>query len=275
MEFSPRDMLSPNDILSEVLMYTGEQRYENVTKGFIVSQMNKCLEALSYNTFFNETHMHFDLTDKRLIEIPAGVFNIKQVYLFNGDECHIGENTANVYWKRNFVSPKGNGSVSRNKGNNGNNGADPFYSEYNPYSPIGRKGSNVNIPGKTISNTTFFYGQSNGNLMFSPNCSAYSKVLIKFSGVWQFDDETPTIPRVTREVLVDWCTESVFRAKIVSNPESDASQSFRTLQKDAELRLGYKPETFHGSWYKAKSLLTRMGSKKKEDLKEYLSRLNS
>jgi len=270
MEFSPKEMLTPNDILSEVLMYTGEQRYENVTKGFIVSQMNKCLKALSYHTFFTETHMHFDLNDKRLIDIPAGVFNIKEVYLFNGDQCHIGENTANVYWKRNYFAPTGNGSVSRNKGNDGSNGKDPFYSSQSSYSSIARGGSGISQPGTTLSNTTFFYGESNGTLMFSPNCSTYSKVMIKFSGIWQFDDKTPTIPAVTQEVLVDWCTEAVFRAKVLVNP-----QLFRTIHKDAEMRLGYKPESFYGSWYKAKTLLTKMGGKKKEDLKEYLSRLNS
>lgn len=270
MEFSPKELISPKEILSDVLMYTQEQRYENVSKGFLMSQMNKCLEALSYDTLFNQTHIYFDIPDDLVIPIPVGAFNIKQVYLFNGESCNIGENTANVYWKRNYFAPNGTGFVARNKGNNGNRGTDPFYSDYDPYSPLDRRGSNVNAPGKTISNTVYYYGESNGNLMFSPNCKNYSRVMIKFNGIWQFDDEKPSIPRALREVLVDWCTESVFRIKAAIMP-----RDFRVMQKDAEFRLGYKPEHYDGSWYKAKRRLTSLGSKKKEDLKEYLSRLNS
>lgn len=270
MEFSPKELISTGDILSEVLLYSQETRYENVTKGFIVSQMNKCLKALSYDTLFNETHVYFDLPANRVIDIPVGVFNIKQVYLFNGDKCEIGKNTANVYWKRNYFSPTGKGSVSKNKGNNGNYGQDPFYSTYQPYHPYDRVGGSTNTPGTKISNTTYYYGESNGTMMFSENCSTYSKVMIKFNGIWQFDDEKPSIPSALQEVLVDWCTEAVLRVKSAMNPNQ-----YRALHKDAEFRLGYKPETYVGSWYKAKTRLVTMGSKKKEDLGEYLSKLNS
>jgi hypothetical protein len=270
MEFSPKQFLSPNEILSEVLMYTDEVGYKNVTKGFIISQMNKCMKALSYGTFFNEVHKGFEIPANRQIEIPYGVFNIKQMYLYNGDQCNIGQNTANVYWKRNYFTGGGAGYASRNKGNNGNNGNDPFYTDYTPTQPQDRHGSRVNTPGTGLPNSLFYYGESNGVITLSENTSVYSKLLIKFNGIWQIDQDKKCIPDSFQEVLVDWCTESVLRVKAIKDP-----RNFRGSHMDAVMRLGHKPRTYTGSWYEAERRATSMGDKKKEDLKEYLSRLNS
>jgi len=46
------------------------------------------------------------------------------------------------------------------------------------------------------------------------------------------------------------------------------------MHSDSVFRLRYKPETYDGSWYKAKRRVTGMDNKTKEDLQEYLSRLN-
>jgi hypothetical protein len=271
MEFSPKDLLSPKDVLSEVLIYTQEMGYKNVTRGFIISQMNRCMRALSYDTFFDEQHKTFLLPSNGVIEIPAGVFNIKQVYLYSGDNCNIGQNTANAYYKRNFFTGGGNGYVARHKGNNGNNGQDPFYTDHVPSTPQDRHGSRVNTPGTGLPNSLYYYGESNGCLNFGET-GPYTKVLIKFNGIWEVDEEKNTIPEYFQEVLVDWCTESVLRVKAAVEP---VNSKWRTLHSDSVFRLGYKPETFDGSWYKAKRRVTGMGDKKKEDLKEYLSRLNS
>jgi hypothetical protein len=272
MEFSPKDLLSPKDVMSEVLIYTQEMGYKNVTRGFIISQMNRCMRALSYDTFFNESHKTFLIPDNRMIDIPAGVFNINQMYLYNGDTCNIGSNTANVYWKRNMYTGGGNGYAARNKGNNGNNGQDPFYTSFSPSTPEDRSGSRINTPGTNLPNSLYYYGESNGQIVLSENTGPYSKLLIKFNGIWEVDEEKNTIPEYFQEVLVDWCTESVLRVKSAVEP---VNSKWRSLHSDSVFRLGYKPETYDGSWYKAKRRVTSMGNKKKEDLKEYLSRLNS
>ena len=266
MEYSAKDLISPRDVLSEVLVYTGEQRYENVTKGFIVSQMNKCMRALSYHTFFDERHMFFNMPSNATIEIPSGVFNIRNIYIYNGDECNVGKNTKNVYWKRDYFTNKGTVEFAKNTGQNED---DPFYQTYYNSRLSGGRRSDGSL-GSGVSDNLYFYGEANGNIMLSPNCLAFSKVMIEFNGIWEIDESKETIPLVFQEVLVDWCTESVLRAKVMINPNA-----FISLHRDSVMRLGYKPETFDGSWYKAKKLVTQMGSKAKEDLKEYLTRLNS
>jgi len=266
MEYSSKDLISPREVLSEVLVYTGESRYENVTKGFIISQMNKCMMALSYHTFFDERHEFFDMPSTATIEIPSGVFNIKNIYIYNGNECNIGVNTKNVYWKRDYFTNNGTMEFAKNSGKNVD---DPFYQSYFNSRLSGGSRSDGSL-GSGVSDNLYFYNEANGLVMLSPGCLNFSKIMIEFNGIWQIDESKASIPLMFQEVLVDWCTEAVFRAKLLVNP-----QAFRTLQMDAVMRLGYKPETFDGSWYKAKKLATQMGSKAKEDLKEYLTRLNS
>jgi len=266
MEFSPRDLVSPKEILSEVLMYTNETRFENVTRGFIISQMNKCMRALSYHTFFDERHGFIDMPQSGTIEVPSGVFNIKNIYIFNGEQCNVGVNAKNVYWKRNYFTDNGRSEFSRNTSRTTN---DPFYADNQHLGVLNdRRMSNSSSGTYSTSDNLFFYGESNGVIMFSPNCLNYSKIMIEFNGIWEIDETKATIPLVFQEVLVDWCTESVLRVKSFMLP------NLKAFHNDAVMRLGYKPETFQGSWYKAKKLVTQMGSKSREDLKEYLTRLN-
>jgi hypothetical protein len=264
MEFSPNDFVTHEAILSEVLLYTQEERSENVTKGFLISQIRKCLRALSYDTFFFEQYKDFEIPANGIITLPAGVFNISEMYLFNGTKCEIGNNTKNVYFKNNFFS-LGSGSVSRNKFSNGN---DPFYS--NTSSVVDQRiatNSNGSQASSTPSNL-YYYGESNGNIMLSSNCQSYDRVMIKFNGIWTQENK-PLIPTFLEEVTVDWVTEAGLRAKAAIDPAR-----WRILWMDSVQRLGYKPESFNGSWYKAETRIKRMGSKSREDMMEYLGRLN-
>ena len=272
MEFSPKDLLSPKEVLSEVLIYTQEMGYKNVTRGFIISQMNRCMQALSYDTFFDERHIAFAIPENRVIDIPAGVFNINEMYLYSGDNCNIGQNTANVYWKRNMFTGGGKGFAARNKGNNGNNGRDPFYSGNGGHHNFNRNGVGRGHSSTGISNQNglYYYGESNGQITLSENTGPYSRLLIKFNGIWEVDAEKNTIPQNFQEVLVDWCVESVLRVKKAIDPNK-----WRGMHLDSVATLGYKPETYDGSWYKAKRRVSKMGKKQKQDLKEYLTILNS
>lgn len=264
MNFSEKDFISPDEILSDVMSFTGEERLEGVTRGFIYSQMNKCLESLSYHTFFNEETKTFDMPASRIIDVPAMVFNIREMYGYNGTDCTIA-NSTNIYWKRNYYH-NGGDSVSRNKEDNHN---DPFYSTTGFDRRINNSAPNDAFEdgyGRT-SNRLFYYGFQQGQLFFSPNSAMFSNILIKFNGIWKLDKNTPSIPRYFRQVITDWCVERVFRKKKVDN-----LQKYRILWSDAKIDL--RGNGFSGSWYEAEQIVKRQGSKEREDLNEYLSRLN-
>ena len=264
MNFSEKDFIAPSEVLSDVMSFTGEQRLEGVTKGFIYSQMNKCLEELSYNTFYNVVSKTFDFPENRILEIPEKLFNIKEVFGYSGDSCTIG-NSKNIYWKRNYYHNGGEG-VARNKQRNLN---DPFYGG-NGFD----KRIQANVPNSVSRDSTMrsadrilYYGYQQGKLYFSPECKIFSNLLIKFNGISSLNPNEPSIPRYFRQVVTDWCTERVLRVKKVDSP-----QQWRLLWSDSLMALDRNG--FKGSWYNAETLVKRMGSKEKEDLKEYLSRLN-
>ncbi len=111
MNYSEKDFIHQDEILSDVMLFTGESRLESVTKGFIYSQMNKCLEELSYDTFFAQTTLSFDIPACRFIDIPVGVFNVREAYVYSGDSCTV-DNSEVLYWKRNYYHFGGDKSSS-------------------------------------------------------------------------------------------------------------------------------------------------------------------
>lgn len=265
MEYSSKDLISADEILSEVLPFTGEKRLESVTKGFIYMQMNNCLEELSYDTFFQDDTRPFDIPPNRMIDIPPLVFNIRQMWLYSGDSCNFSDAT-NVYHKRNYFHNGGSEGFQKNSFRDNHN--DPFYGHDGTTSDRRSVPQDVYRDGTDIAGSNlFYYGYNNGRIFFSPSCAAFSSVMIKFNGIWQLDTGTPCVPRFLRRVLVDYCTVAVYKAKVHENPAL-----YRTFLLDAESRLDR--DGMRGSWYNAEVRVSRLGSKHREDLYEYLSRLN-
>jgi len=269
MEFSANELITVGEILSDVARFTGEQKNKYVSKGFMISQMNKCLEELSFHTFFQEDSRTFTMPQNRILDIPPLVFNIKQIFLYSGDSCTVN-NSVNVYWKNNYTHFGGQKGFSRAKLDNQR---DPFYGPAYP-SNIDNNPAKVFAPANPanpeaegLDGDLFYYGEQQGKLFFSPNCSRYPKIMIKFNGIWQVDDTKPSIPRYFRDVIVDWVCERVFMAMIPENPGLYMPQADRfTRRLD---RNGLR-----GSWMNAERLVKRLGSKQRADLDEYLARLN-
>lgn len=262
MEFSPDDLLKPEEILSDVLLQVDEVRHDTLGPGFFISQIRKCLKDLGFDFFFREIHKEFTLPENLVIKIPSGSFNIRQVYLFSGTKCEIGVNTKNVFWKRNFFS-LGSGSVSKSKIDNDD---DPFYGNRHIRGISGAIISQEQERQSLVDANLFFFGVENGNMMFSSSCNSFPKVLVKFNQHLIPNTDTPCVPEFFREVVTDWVVVQALKAKSAVDPNR-----WRILLVDAERRL--QIGGFDGSWYRAETRSKRMDSKTKEDLKEYLARL--
>ena len=267
MNFSIHDFIHQDEILSDVMIFTGEKRLETVSKGFIYSQMNKCLEELSFDLFASETSIPMDIPSNRILDIPAGVFNIKEVYAYSGDSCTI-DNSEVVYWKRNYYHTGGAKSVSRNNERANN---DPFHE--NPVSDRRIRATSPNdlYYGEEISKSKYlyYYGYQNGRLYLSPNVAKFNKILIKFNGILGVDVSKPSIPRHFRKVVTDYAKLKVLEVKKV---EAKDINRWRMLWADVDRELDRNG--YNGSWYNAESRMKRMSTKERQDLNEYLSRLN-
>lgn len=267
MTFSVHDFIHQDEILSDVMAFTAERRLETVSKGFIYSQMNKCLEELSYDTFSSETTLSFTIPSNRILDIPAGVFNIREIYAYSGDSCTV-ENSEVVYWKRNYFHFGGDKSFSRN---NERANSDPFHDNHVSDRRIRATAPNdvYQTDATNRAERLYYYGYQNGRIYLSPNVAKFNKILIKFNGIRSVDVDKPSIPRHFRKVITDYSCVAVLKVKKTELPDVN---KWRMLWADYAGELDRNG--FNGSWYVAEKRVKNMGTKERQDLLEYLSRLN-
>lgn len=281
MNYSPDDFVTPEYILAEVLPELDEEKHLFITKGGFVSQIRKCLEALSFSTFFNEvTHME-EVPENLRMKVPQGMFNLRRMYLFNGEECDINDSVI-VRHKRHFFRKGGGpGYLANNKGRDQRN--DVFFRGTNPQRfQEGVRRGQVD-PGSNIGNRRqrsyfsdytdlYFYEIQSGIIMLSDNCSRYERIALVFNSIMDAMEEVPCIPKYLREVVKDWCV--VYGARIKRTKDKENRNLWNSVLQEASQRLGREYYNPHGSWIEAERRVKAIDSKEREDLKEYMSKLD-
>ena len=277
MNISRHNAVSPDEILSDVLQYVGDEEFKDNSRGYYVSQIQQALQELAFDTFFDKRTDTFKVPENLVLDMPEGMFNIRQIYLYNGVECNIS-NSVNVYWKRNYYT-KGNGFLARDKGVNPD---DPFYqsrgftrhsghdhlgahSHNNSYDNSLRRQSNAT----SISNS-YYYNIQAGKIMFSSSVRSFQNIAIEYNGVGANIGEVPFIPMLFREAIKAWVIDAALRVKMARSVGADFNK-WQTLYSinNAELK-----RPFTGLWAEAEVRAKMIDSKQREDLKEYLSRLD-
>ncbi|PHS03991.1 MAG: hypothetical protein COA88_14665 [Kordia sp.] len=268
MNFTRQSFVTSNEILADVLKVVGDVELRFNSKGYYVSQIQQALEELSFDTFFDERNESFDISSNLRVELPKGAFNIKQVYLFRGDDCNFGSQSQIVYHKRNFINDgSGNNYVARDKYNND----DPFYRSRNhSVHDAGHHSSQHNNNGHGINNL-FFYGIQQGVVMLSDSCRKFEKVMIVFNGMGADIGDMPVIPNFFRQAVKDFVSRAALDSIISASIGTPLFNQWQAVQNTISVRLE-KP--YDGSWAKAEHRLKVLDNKHREDLKEYLSSMD-
>lgn len=255
--------ISPDIILSTVLPKVGDKEMKNYSKGLYIGIIQKAMEELALDTFFDEKRESFDFPKNNLtIEMPKGCFNIKGIYLFNGTECDITK-SINVYWKRDYFT-RGHGYMAHDKGFNGN---DPFYGSHSLDRRIAGDSTVLSPNQMPNVNQSYFYNIQGGNIMFSSSCKAAgAKVHIHYSGTGCAIDDTPVIPVFLRTAIEEYTIVNILLMRIAE--ESDPRR-WQSLLQYYETRLR---DPRNGSWQEAEYRVKTLHSAQRSDLKEYLSR---
>lgn len=258
MTFSPENMVSIGDILADVLKMVGDSDCRVNSRGWYVSQIQQALEELSFDTFFVTRNEIFDMPDDMRIPTPKGAFNIKNIYVFDGDKCSF-DNRRNVYHKSNFInSGDGNSFVAKNTGRNGN---DPFYRNR-----MNRGGIDNRIPDNVL-----FYSVQNGVIMLSPSCRNHQKVFIEFSGVSCDIGDVPFVPSFARQGVKDWVCVQALPMKMQDVIGTAEYQHYLNMFKIKKQDL---EDVYDGSWAITKRRAGALDDKFRDDLKEYLTFMN-
>lgn len=197
MDLSPHNFVSVNEILADVLKIVDDSSFKLNSKGWYTSQIQQALEELSFETFFNQVNKSFPVPENLRLDMPKGAFNMEQIYLFNGDDCNIGD-TVNVYTKRNFINSKsGNGFVARDKYYNS---GDRFHKQRAIRDTDQRRlaagtGRSPNLKGP---DNLYYSGIQNGVIMLSANCRNFQRVMLVYTGIMTDIGETPVVPQFFR-----------------------------------------------------------------------------
>jgi hypothetical protein len=271
MDQSPHSYVTIDEILSDVLKSVNDASFKKNSKGWYTSQAQQALEELAFDTYFREENRAFNVPENLRLELPSGAFNIREMYLFNGDECNIN-NSAVVYHKKNFINgTSGNGYVARDTYKNAR---DPFHTKRGnrldriPGIQNGR--SDRFSTGSGLTNEVYYFSVQNGLIMLSSSSKNYQKVMIVYNSVGTEIGEAPIIPSFLRQAVKDYVTVKSLESIMAMDDEK--FNKWNALYGIHKNNLG--DGDFNGSWAQGKRRVKRINTKERNDIKEYMSKLN-
>ena len=246
------DFLTVNQILSDVLVNVDDEDFKKgFTKGFYVSKIQQCLEELAFDTFYQEITKDLPFPTTQLtMQLPTNCFNIREIYLFNGD-CCTPQTSVIVHWKRLYNNSQGGPAYTAKQKENMRR--DPYYK------PWGWANNAIDKA------TTYFANIQNGLLMFSSNSSHYNHVRLVYNGMGGDVGDSPVIPRFMRQAVIDWVSEKFWRALKAKNPRvRPIWMDYYNILNDPKI----------GSWKRAQDRMKQMDTWEKDSMAQYLGRMN-
>lgn len=213
------------------------------------------LEELAITTFFNivtEDFVNWNSEENGTMCLPDGVFNIRNVMLFNfKDEA-----------KKCSCSCKCNKSCWADF-------KEAFYKVgFNKFGKTGVSTANIvegwnPSPAKIYigENDVIYFNTQSGRIAFSDSAKVYKNLRIEFNGFGSNNKSLPIVPQMFRLAVAYKTAESVLmRAK-------NRDKSRRTDWADIQDTL-YRTDRV-GIWGKAKRLASQLDTKKRKDLNMY------
>lgn len=243
---------SVDELLFNILTQVDDEEMKSgFAKGWYVQKIKDALSELAIDTHYDRKFVDLDIPARLAVDIPKDSFNIRKIYLYNGD-CCTPETSAIVHWKRGFNNQEdGTGFTSNVVESGSRTTEDPYFNSF---------------PGERLyegSYETVYYANiQSGKIMLSSSCSGFDKIRIEFDGIGGFSNEVPVVPRIFKQAIEAYVVERVFAAKKARNP-----RLWRSSHSDS---LSLKSM----EWEKAKLRAKRMHSWERENMKEYWGRFN-
>jgi hypothetical protein len=246
------DFVSSEKIISEVTQTVNDKEFKKgFSKGWFMSRIHDALQELAFDTFYYKITQDFELPEILQLKMPENTFNIREIYLYQGDFCNPTK-TQNVYHKRQFNNMhKGDGYTAKVK-DDGSNSADLFQ-------PNQRL---LTLNHRGFYGPKYYYNVQNGVMMFSKECRAFPYVRVIFNGMGGVDGDKPVIPRFFQRAIVDYVEERYYNAMRNRSP-----RTYNSIWQSAQAKL----DDYRGNWHKAQKRVKSMDSAEKESMEEYLS----
>lgn len=194
-----------NDILADALLFSGDTEYKKgLTPGFYKRQIQVALEDLAMSTYFDKKHTcDKDMPANLIGELPEGVYDLQQVFIYNGT---IKDPSSLIPVVIKFGETKSKGSTRSFSKRSNVTGNNEFF-------PSGGSRENTHYSNSAV----YTCSEQNGSLIFSSMCSGYSFYRVVYDGFGSKIDEIPIIPRVFRQAVIDYVTVRSLRAQLGRN----------------------------------------------------------
>lgn len=245
-------------IINKVVSLVNDEGYEFKSKAGYISIVQKAIEELAIYTFFKEEWKDFKFPDNLIMDMPEDAFNIRDIYIFQGQVCDIGS-SQKIWWKRNYYT-EGNGYVANDKWTN----RDPFYSSHSGY-PSRHYDRTSTAKDINSPNNLYFYNIQNGSILFSSSCKNLGgRIMLHYNGLGCAFGEAPLIPALFRTAIEDYVCEFVLRERMARD-----QRGWLTLWQIYDKRLN---DPMRGSWKEAEMRAKRMNASQRQELATYLGR---
>lgn len=248
--------VTPEFIRSQVLTAVDDEALQKgYTKGFYDTVIYEAVRELEFDAYLatltEDVYNWYEEGKQKVVDLPCGAFNVKEVYLFNGNEFTIEDSTALLFKNRFNNDNKTSGFTAKLKRNGRVLPAGRGY--YDAY----------------VDNALYYGNIQNGVLMLGDECISYKHVRFVYSGTTNKIGECPIIPEFISIAVRDYCIEYALRNQKIRNP------SLRSHWADAVNTLtGSGRGRNRGTWGEAKIRCQTMQQWERDNLIEYFKRGN-
>jgi hypothetical protein len=246
MDINYQNLISVNEVLSDVLVILGDIDQKLLTPGFYLANVRNGLDELAFDINFLPMTNDYPLPIDLIVPMPVGCFDLQNINIFSGTPDDV-QYIETVYWRKGVQTRGYNtGTIARI---NPTNYTDHFAQ------------SNVN------EYTLYYFSVQNGLIRLSDACKSFDYVRLTYNGLPSVNlSNVKMVPPECRKALVDWTVDKCAGALKLQDAK------YRTIQFDTQRSLdeyGLK-----GSWHEAKMRLVRLDKTKLRDVVEYNSKLN-
>lgn len=210
------------------------------TLPFYEAAVRDAVRELCYDTPWDDRAKEAFIPENRIMKLPAMV-GLKNIFLFNGDQCSIDNNTT-LYIKENYSHHGNQGFFANQMGQN----QDPLTQQtLAPFSPEWGM---------------YYGGIVDGKLYLSPSCTDYQRIRIEYKSNGQDSEcEPPPVPEFAVEAVQYWVARRACELRL------GEGNLFANLAN----RYGAQLTDYNGAWNKAARRYRRMDQKQRNDINLY------
>lgn len=247
------DFTTAERIIADVATTVGDENFRmGFSKGWYMSKVQNAVQEMSLDSKYFKPVFDYEIPTGNLqIPVPPGVFDLREIYLYNGTLCSPAK-TQVVHWKRLFNNNGEGGGYTARVKDDGSNSMDPFI----PNQSIATRNYSA-YPG-----TLFYYNIHEGVLMLSESCRSFPYIRLVFNGLGGEIGGDLIIPRLFERAIVDFVEERFYNSMKARDP-----RKYRALWSDAKANL----ESYTGNWAKTVKRIKGMDQAQKESMFEYQS----